>query len=147
MTLGRTWLYIFCMMTSKILKKKKKNTISTSSLHFFSFSCLVDLKGWKGKGVEIRQAAGRKGQNERTFREINVIKDGYLCLLHGVQPRVGESWTMDPKLSHVSVKKRTFPGKEQKSREIAVSPPERAGLFQLQMSYSVDTLQKISFHT
>jgi len=34
--------------------------------------------------VEIAQAAGRKSQNERTLRGTDVIKDGYLCLLHGV---------------------------------------------------------------
>lgn len=71
--------------------------------------------------MEIGQAAGRKGQNERTFRDINVIKDGYLFLLRGVPPCPGSVLNNGSQIEPCFYGKRRFLGSGQMSRETAVT--------------------------
>lgn len=71
--------------------------------------------------MEIGQAAGRKGQNEWTFREINFTKDGYLCQLHGVPPCVWSILNNGSQTELCFHGRRRFLGRGQVPREMDVT--------------------------
>lgn len=71
--------------------------------------------------MEIVQATGREGYNERLFRDINVIKDRYLSLLHGVPRFAVNILNNGSQIEQCSSEKRRFLGRGQMSTETDVT--------------------------
>lgn len=91
--------------------------------------------------MKIGQAAQRKGQNERTFREINVIKDGYLCLLRGVPPCAGSVLNNGSQIEPCFYGKRRFLSRGQLSRETEVTFHSWP-IWAVDVLFSVNSLEK-----